>query len=58
MYKRCPFCGDCGAICEPNYDESYVRCQKCGANGPTGNFEEAGALWDSRATGCESTEDT
>ena len=49
MYKECPFCGDKNAICEPYRDKSYVRCQSCHAEGPTGNFKEAGELWNKRA---------
>ncbi len=49
MYKPCPFCGDNNAICEPYMNESYVRCQKCGATGPEGDFNDAGILWNERA---------
>lgn len=49
MYKSCPFCGDSNAICEPHHDESYVLCQSCKAEGPIGDFDTAGKLWNERA---------
>ena len=49
--KPCPFCGDDNCLTEPYYDESYVRCQKCGADGPTGDYEECVRLWNIRVKG-------
>lgn len=42
------FWDECVQQCEPNNDESYVRCQKCGAEGPLGDFNQAGERWNNR----------
>ncbi len=46
--KGCPFCGSLDLIVEPYYDESYVRCQSCDCDGPTGEYEECQIKWNQR----------
>jgi hypothetical protein len=46
----CPFCGATNMITEPYGLESYVRCQGCGANGPTSSYSECQSLWNRAAS--------
>ena len=46
--KSCPFCGDPNVLTDAYYDESAVRCQKCNATGPVGNYSECQRLWNKR----------
>jgi hypothetical protein len=48
----CPFCGDNNCLVEPYYNESYVRCQKCDTEGPTGDTNECVILWNKRIKQC------
>lgn len=47
--KPCPFCGANNCLVDAYYDESAVRCQKCKATGPEGNYQECQDKWDTRA---------
>ena len=48
--KPYPFCSGNNLLTEPYYDESYVRCQDCKAEGPTGTYDQCGELWNKRKT--------
>lgn len=47
--KSCPFCGSENLTTEPAYNESYVRCYNCDADGPVGDYVECERLWNERA---------